>query len=284
MGGGGDDVGVRQRIGIDAARDQTGIVGHIDKQVGADRIGDLTEALEIDVTRIVGSTGDDQFRLVLLGQVIDLFHIDQVGIARHAVRHDVEPLARLVGRRTVRQVTAAGQVHAHIGVARLEQREEHRLVGLRTGMRLDVGEGAVEQLLGAFDGQPFDVIGVFAATVITTTGIALGILVGQDGALRFQNGLRDDVFRGDQFNLVLLAVQFAGDRRHDFGVLGRQIVVEIALRNEGAGVRGCVQGSVSCAGGMWREYGERLRFTRGRGKVFCPVRNCESPIAVSKAV
>jgi hypothetical protein len=51
------------------------------------------------------------------------------------------------GRRAVGQVAAGGERHAEDGVAGLQQRQQHRLVGLRAGMRLHVGEGAAEQRL-----------------------------------------------------------------------------------------------------------------------------------------
>jgi hypothetical protein len=40
----GDDMGVRERRGMRAARHQTGEMRHIDHEIGADRIGDLAEA------------------------------------------------------------------------------------------------------------------------------------------------------------------------------------------------------------------------------------------------
>jgi hypothetical protein len=68
-------------------------------------------------------------------------------LAAHRVGHHVEPLAGHVGGRAVGQVAAGREVEAHEGVARLHQREEHGLVGLGAGMRLDVGEPAAEQRL-----------------------------------------------------------------------------------------------------------------------------------------
>jgi hypothetical protein len=73
--------------------------------------------------------------------------VDQVVVGPHAVLDGVEPLARLVGRRAVGQVAAGGEAHAHDRVARLEQRQMTRLVGLRRRVRLDVGEAAAEQRL-----------------------------------------------------------------------------------------------------------------------------------------
>ena len=44
VGGRRDDVGVGDRVRVDAAGYQAGEVGHVDHQVGADFVGDLAEA------------------------------------------------------------------------------------------------------------------------------------------------------------------------------------------------------------------------------------------------
>ena len=116
------------------------------------------------------------------------------------------------------QMAAGRQGHAHEGVAGLQQRQEHGLVGLRAGMRLDVGEGAAEQLLGALDRQLLGDVDEFAAAVIAPAGIALGVFVGEHRALRLEHRARDDVLRGDQLDLVLLAAQLVADRRRDLGI------------------------------------------------------------------
>ena len=92
-------------------------------------------------------------------------------------------------------------------VARLEQREEHGLVGLGAGMGLDIGEAAVEEALGPVDGEFFGHIHIFAAAVVAPAGIALGVFVGQDRALGLQHGLGDDVLGGDELDIVLLAAE-----------------------------------------------------------------------------
>ena len=45
--GRGDDMGVRERRGMRAARDQPGEMRHVDHEIGADLVGDRAEALEI---------------------------------------------------------------------------------------------------------------------------------------------------------------------------------------------------------------------------------------------
>ena len=124
-------------------------------KIGADGIGDLAEAREIDDAGIGRAAGDDQLGLVLPRQRCDLVHVDALVLAAHGVGHRLEPFAGLVDGRAVGEMAAGGQIQAHEGVAGLQQREEHRLVGLGAGMRLDIGEGAVEQAAGALDRQLF---------------------------------------------------------------------------------------------------------------------------------
>ncbi len=70
VGGGGDHVGERHRVRVDASGDQAGDVGHVDEQVGADLVCDGAEAGEIEDLGIGGEAGDDHLRLVLHGQAL----------------------------------------------------------------------------------------------------------------------------------------------------------------------------------------------------------------------
>ena len=79
-----------------------------------------------------------------LGLALDLVKIDQRILGPHPVSNRAKPFAGDVGRRAVRQMAAGGERHAENCVTRLEQRQIHRLVGGRAGMRLDIGEAAVE--------------------------------------------------------------------------------------------------------------------------------------------
>ena len=60
VGGRGDDMGVRERRGMRAARDQPGEMGDVDDEIGADRVADRAEALEVPVARIGRAAGDDR--------------------------------------------------------------------------------------------------------------------------------------------------------------------------------------------------------------------------------
>jgi len=118
----------------------------------------------------------------------------------------------------VGQVAAVGQAHAQYGIARLDQRLEHRGVGLGAGVRLDVGVVGTEQLFGAVDGQLLDDVDVFATTVVALARIAFGVLVGQHAALGFHDGRAGVVFRGDQLDVMFLALGFLLHRGKQVGV------------------------------------------------------------------
>ena len=201
-----------------AAGHEAGEMRHIDHEIGADLVGDLAEAAEIDDARIGRAAGDDHLRPVLLGQPLDLVHVDQMVVAAHAVRHRLEPAARQIDRRAVGEMAAGGEIEPHEGVARLHQRHEYFGVGRRARVRLHVGEGAAEQLGHPLDRQPLDDVDELAAAVIALARQPFRVFVGQHRTLGLQDGAADDVLRRDQLDLIALAAQFAADRIGDFRI------------------------------------------------------------------
>ncbi len=215
--GAGDHVGVRHRVGVHARRNQPGVVRHVDHEHRADGLGHLGEALEVDAQAVGRGTGDDQLGLVLVRQPLHRVVVDGfMGV--QAVADHLEPLAAHVQRHAVRQVAAFGQAHAHDGVAGLQQAEEHRLVGLRAGIRLHVGVRGAEQRLQPVDGQLFDHVDELAATVVALAGVALGVLVGQLRALRGHHGGRGVVLRRDELDVLFLAPVLGFDGGPDLRV------------------------------------------------------------------
>ena len=80
------------------------------------------------------------FGLCSQRESLDLVVVDQLIVVAHAVCDGVEPLAGHVDRARRASGGRRARGSCREGVARLQQREEHRLVGLRAGMRLHVGE------------------------------------------------------------------------------------------------------------------------------------------------
>ena len=149
---------------------------HVDQELGADFVGDLAEAAEVEHARIGRAARDDDLRPVLLREPLDLVHVDAVVVAAHAVRHRLEPAPRHV-RRTgdpVGQAPAGGEVETHEGVARRHQRHERRDVGRGARVRLNVCEFTSEKLRKPFNCQIFSDVDVLAAAVIAPPRQTLG--------------------------------------------------------------------------------------------------------------
>ena len=132
------------------------------------------------------------FGLCSRASLRDLVHVDALVVAPHAVGHRLEPFARHVDWRAVAEMAAGGEIEPHEGVAGRHQREEHFRIGRGAGMRLHIGKFAAEQLCYPLDGQVLGDIDELAAAVIALARQAFGIFVGEHGALRFQNGARND--------------------------------------------------------------------------------------------
>ncbi len=223
MDGGGHDIGVRYRGGMQSGGDQSGEMRHIHPQVGAHLVGDLPERREILVPRIRRPTGDDHLRPRIPCDGPHVVHIHPVVFFGDPVGVDFVEFAGEVQPHPVGEVAAVGQIEAEQTIARIEQRHQHRGVGLRTGMRLHIREVGTEQRLGAFPGEILDHIDMFTAAVVAATGITLGVLVGEHTALGLQHCARNEVLRRDH----LQGVAFAGElTRHR----GRELRIELTER------------------------------------------------------
>ena len=203
--GGRDDVRVRNGARMEACGDEAGDVRHVDPEDGTALVGDLTEALEVDDARVRGGTGDDHPRLLFHSDSLEFIVVD-VTFVVDAVRDDVEEETGEVDGRTVGQVTAGVEGHTHDLVAGLADGHGDRHIGLRAGMRLDVGIVTAEELLGSLDGEGLDLVDDFTAAVVTFARITFGIFVGQDRAHCQDDGFGNDVFRGDEFDVAALSV------------------------------------------------------------------------------
>ena len=201
-----------------AAGDEPGKMGDVDDEKGSDAVANGAETLEVPMARIGRSAGDDEFRLVLARQRLDLIHVDPMRGPIDAIGDRLKPASGHVDRRPMRQVSARGEIEAHERVAGLHQGQEDGLVGLAAGIGLDVGEAAVEQLASALDCEAFGNVDELAAAVIASAGIAFRVLVGHHRALRFEHGARHDVFRGDEFDPIALTTEFEFDRAGDLRI------------------------------------------------------------------
>ena len=105
------------------------------------------------------------------------------------------------------QVTALGQVHAQHRVAQVQQGEVDRQIRLRPGVGLHVGVFRAEEFAGAGDGDALNLVDELAAAVVPLAGEPLGIFVGQHAAHGGHDRRGDDVFAGNQLDILPLAHQ-----------------------------------------------------------------------------
>ena len=199
-------------------RDQPRDVRHVGDDRRADGATDVAHALEVEDAGIGAGADHDHLRLVLVRQPLELVVVDPLIVLADAVGDDRVELAGEVERMAVGEMAAVGEVHAEHGVARLQQREIDRHVGLRAGVRLHVGVLGAEQLLGALDGQRFGDVHELAAAVVALAGVAFRVLVGQDRTGRLQHRLADEVLRGDQLEPGVLALDFVANGAGDLGI------------------------------------------------------------------
>ena len=106
------------------------------------------------------------------------------------------------------QVAAIVQAHAQDGVAILAEGLVDSVVCLCAGMGLYIGKAGAEELPGPLDGDVLHYIYALAAAVIPFSGVALRVFVGEHRTGSGQNGGADHVLRGDEFDVLLLAVIF----------------------------------------------------------------------------
>jgi hypothetical protein len=128
-------------------------------------------------------------------------------------------------------MSASRQRQSHDAIARLGERQKHALIGLRARMRLNIGEGAIEEFLRPVDRQLFHHVHELAAAIVSAPRITFGILVGEHRALRLHRGQGYDVLGCDEFDLVLLPAQFVANSRREFRIRLAQCGGEKAVRH-----------------------------------------------------
>ncbi len=203
---------------MQAGCDQPGDVRHVHHQQRAAGVADFSEALEVDDARVRAGPGDNQLRLFAQGGLVERVVVDAPVVRPDAVGDEMEVFSGEVDRRAVGQVPARRKVHAHDRVAGLQQRKIDREVRLRPGVGLDVGMLGAEQPARAGAGGLLDLIHKLAAAVVAPAGVPLGVFVGEHAPHGGHHRGGNDIFGGDQLQIVPLALQLLLHGFADFGV------------------------------------------------------------------
>ena len=167
-------------------------------------MGDVRERLKIQRPGVGRGSGHQQLGPLRLHNVLHPVVVDAPGLGVHSVADGSVQLSRLVHRCPMGQMAAAGEIHTHQGVPRLQKGRVGRQVGLSPGVRLHIGILCAEQCLGPLDGQPLDFVHKLTSAVVPPPGVALGVFVGQAAAHGGHHRRGGDVLRGNKLNIFLL--------------------------------------------------------------------------------
>ena len=205
MGGGGHEIGERDRIRMKTRTHQAGNVGHVHHQVGADTFCNLTKTLKIDDPGICARPGYYELRPFLAGHPLDLVVVDLLRVSPYSIRDDPEKTAGKTHRTSVSEMPTLAQIHSEYSIARLEHSEKHGHIRLRARMRLNVYIVGMKQLLGAVLRQLLRNVNIFTTAIIPFPGVSFSVFVGQNGPLSFPYRPADKIFGCDQLQATPLA-------------------------------------------------------------------------------
>lgn len=108
------------------------------------------------------------------------------------------------------QVATVGEVKTHQAVVRAHDGLVDLQVGRRATQALDVDTPLlrvqVESLEGTLLAGDLNGIDVLVTTIVTGTGVTLGVLVGHGRTKSIEDGVGGEVLRGDQDNRLTLAL------------------------------------------------------------------------------
>ena len=121
------------------------------------------------------------------------------------------------------EVSSVAQTLAEYFIPGLHHRQIHRHVCLGPGVGLHIYMLRPKKLLRPFDSKVLYNVGILTSAVVALLRIALGIFIGKDGTLCFQDRLTRIIFRCDQYYFVLLALNLIYNRVINFRVTLHQI-------------------------------------------------------------
>ncbi len=151
-------------------------------------------------------------------------------IRTDTVVHEIVENPRQVQLHPMRQVATMGQIESQYFVTGLQAGNVNRLIGLRTRMRLNIGEFGAEQLRGAIPRDIFNHVNEFAPSVIASSWISFRVFIGQYAADRFHDGGAGIVFAGDHLQAKMLPARFFLNDGKYFWILGLKNMHDFRLK------------------------------------------------------
>jgi hypothetical protein len=116
-------------------------------------------------------------------------------------------------------MTTHAQVETQDRIARLENSQKQRSIGLGAAMGLNIRIITAEDLFEPVNSQLLDLIYDLTPSIISAARVAFRIFIGKYGPHRLHDGLRSKVLGGYQFDSMTLTFQFFPDEIKDKGVV-----------------------------------------------------------------
>src|SRR5215213_9072929 len=168
-------------------------MGNVSKHACADTASDLSDAFEVDDSRISRCTTNEKLWSMCFSDLLQLVVINLFRLSRHAVISDFVTEPGEVQRMAVREMAAVRKVHSQDLIAILDRREIDRHICLRATVRLKVSVVGAKQLFRAIDSGLLNDVSPFTPAVITFTRIAFGVLVCEHRSRGFEYGFTNEI-------------------------------------------------------------------------------------------
>ena len=124
-------------------------------------------------------------------------------------------------------MSAVSEIHAHNGVAGVEEGKKNCEVCRCAAVRLDVCVLCTKELFGSLACDILYDIHILAPAIVALAGKALCIFVGEYRSCRQKDSLGNDVFGCDQLDILTLTVQFQLTRIKDLFVIIDELIKKI---------------------------------------------------------
>ena len=194
---------------------------HVYHQIRANFARNCAKFLKVNHARICCGSGDNHPRLFFHRKLADR-GIIKISLAIYAVGNHRKQFARKIHGRAVREVPAERQAHAHHFVSGFQKRKIHCHIGGRPRKRLHIDAPLFTQtknFLRAFNCKHLNIVNHAIARIVALVGVSFRVFIGKLRAECFAHRPRDDVFRRDQINRILLAAGFCGDECCHFRII-----------------------------------------------------------------
>ena len=204
VSGAGDNVSIGYRIHMQTGCNKTCNMCHIDHKDCADFLCNIGNDVETNLTGICTCARNDKLGLAFIRNAAEFIIINALVRFAYAVRNNIEIFSAHVYGAAMRKMTAMGQIHAENRIAGVKKRKINGKVRLCAGMGLNICMFRTKELFDTITGKIFNLVNAFTTAVVTLSGVAFCVFVGEMAAHCRHNGFADEVFGCDELEVAAL--------------------------------------------------------------------------------